>query len=174
VILGVMSDTHGNRALMERVARQLLGTHRAEILIHLGDDFDDAKALAAWVPELRMVPGLWCREYRDRSVPSVWVETFADVPVACAHADHDLPAHAAKARLAMHGHSHVAMVEERGRTIWLNPGHLKANVDRGQRASFATVSLEGDGIEITICEMDGAVRARHAFSKQAAANGPTA
>lgn len=174
MILGVLSDTHGNRALMERAARQLLDTHRAAILIHLGDDFDDAVALAAWAPEVRMVPGLWCREYRDRAVPSVWVESFAGVPVACAHADHDLPSHAAKARIAMHGHTHVAMVEERGNTIWLNPGHLKAGVDRGQRASFAAVAIEGDDIAIEICEIDGAVRARRAFPKCAAANGSTA
>lgn len=163
MILGVLSDTHGNRAMMDRAARHLLDAHRADVIIHLGDNFDDARALAAWVPEVRAVPGLWCREYRDRSVPVVWTETFAGVPVACAHADHDLAPHASAARIAMHGHTHVAGVVERAGTIWLNPGHLKSDMDRGQRPSYAVVAIAGNALEISVCGLDGATRLRRAY-----------
>jgi putative phosphoesterase len=172
VILGVLSDTHGNRAYMERAARRLLDTHRADTLIHLGDNYDDAEALAAWAPAVRMVPGLWCKEYRSRAVPSVLVETFAGVTVACAHADHDLTAHLTGVRVAMHGHTHIARVEERGSVIWLNPGHLKAPMDRGERPSYAVLTLDDAGIRIALHEMTGGQRAAFAFPASAATQEP--
>ena len=41
MILGVMSDTHGNTPLMLQAADRLCSEHGAEHLIHLVDNWED-------------------------------------------------------------------------------------------------------------------------------------
>jgi putative phosphoesterase len=158
MILGVMSDTHGNRSFLQAAAQALLTTHRADVLVHLGDNYDDGEALAALAPEVRLVPGLWCSQYRDGRVKNVVSESFGPLRTAYAHADHDLPTAAATARLALFGHTHVACIEPRGNTVWVNPGHLKARTDRAQPASYATIAIDEEHFDVSIFEFSGALR----------------
>lgn len=163
MILGVLSDTHGNRRFLEAAARTLLTTHRADILVHLGDNYDDGEALAALAPEVRLVPGLWCAQYRDGRVKNVVTESFGPLRTAYAHADHDLAGAAAGARVALFGHTHVACIESRVKTIWVNPGHLKAPTDRGQPASYATITIHQEQFDVSIFEFSGALRKSKQF-----------
>lgn len=163
MILGVLSDTHGNRSFMEAAAHALVATHRSDVLLHLGDNYDDGEALARLAPEVRLVPGLWCDAYRNGAIQNVVSETFGALRIAYAHADHDLMRVAASARLALFGHTHVACIEPRDGTVWVNPGHLKARIDRSQRASYATVVIEDAAFEVSIFEFSGALRQRARF-----------
>lgn len=163
MILGVMSDTHGNRSFMEAAAHALVSTHRTDVLIHLGDNYDDGQALARLAPDVRLVPGLWCDAYRNGAIRNVVTESFGALRIAYAHADHDLMGAAASARLALFGHTHIACIEPRDGTVWANPGHLKARIDRNQRASYATVAIEDDAFEVAIFEFGGALRQRASF-----------
>ena len=47
MIIGVMSDTHGNLAYMQRAANIMVRDFGAEALVHLGDDYDDAMRMDA-------------------------------------------------------------------------------------------------------------------------------
>ena len=85
-----MGDTHGNRRLMFRVAKLMAGRLGAEVIYHLGDDYEDAEALASAGHMVRMVPGLWCAAYGDGRVPKRLVDEADGVTVACAHAEKDL------------------------------------------------------------------------------------
>lgn len=163
MILGVISDTHGNRSFMEAAAHALLATHQSDVLLHLGDNYDDGEALARLAPEVRLVPGLWCDAYRDGAIRNVVSESFGALRIAYAHADHDLMGAAAAARLALFGHTHVACIEPRAGTVWVNPGHLKARIDRGQRASYATVRIDDATFEVSIFEFTGALRQRACY-----------
>ena len=145
MILGVMSDTHGNLDLMRRAAEQmrLLG---AEVLYHLGDDYRDAEELVAEGFVVRQVPGLWCPEYQDSRILHCFVDCYDGVDVACAHADRDLRHQERAAAIVMTGHTHTAQVVMLGRSLYVNPGHLKAPMSRDEPASFATVTIEAQNV----------------------------
>ncbi len=163
MIIGVMSDTHGNRKLMHRVAAQMAASHRAALIFHLGDDYGDGEELDRTGLETCIIPGLWCSEYGQLSVPNKRIETFDGVSFACAHADKDLAAREFAADVIMTGHTHVAQIEKRGGSIYLNPGHLKSDFDRGQHPSYAIVQIRPEILDVAIHEIGGAVRASESF-----------
>lgn len=159
MILGVMSDTHGNLELMRAVVRTMVGPLRADVLFHLGDDYTDPEEFEYSGHDLRRVPGLWCSAYQDGYTPKRLVEEFDGVRVACAHADKDLRHVERAAAVILVGHTHVANVAHLGRSLYVNPGHLKAPVSRGERASFAMVQIASDEVHVRIHEaLDGTLR----------------
>ena len=85
MLLGVMSDTHGNSRLMHAVAEKLVEDHQVESIVHLGDTYSDAEELqmAGW--PVRMVPGLWCPEYHSSRVRRYLFERVQEVAWAAAH-----------------------------------------------------------------------------------------
>ncbi len=158
MILGVMSDTHGNRALMHRAAEWLVREAGAEVIYHLGDDYPDVQELQDSGYPVRGVPGLWCKEYHQPNIPNVLVETVEGMTVACAHADQDLRGAAARAALQLTGHTHKAVIRSGSKFIRLNPGHLKAELSRGERASFAVIEITPEVLRLAIHELDGTIR----------------
>jgi len=157
MILGVMSDTHGNTGLMLSVAASMSGLFSVKIIFHLGDDYRDAIELTQAGYEVRMVPGLWCPEYRDARIPRRIRETFDGVTVACAHADKDLRHVERAADIVTTGHTHTSNLTLLGKTLYLNPGHLAARTNRGQPASYAIIQITPD--EITAAIRDAATDA---------------
>ena len=99
MILGVMSDTHGNLALMFRAADLLRDRFGASVLAHLGDDWEDAEVLAAAAPEVWAVPGLWCDAFRDWRIPNARRETADGLVVALAHDEGTLARESAGAHI---------------------------------------------------------------------------
>lgn len=164
MILGVMSDTHGNALLMNQVAAVLKDRFGAAIIIHAGDNYEDGQALEWAGYSVRRVPGLSCDAYFN-GAPRTFVEDFDGVTVACAHADHDLRARERAAAVVITGHTHVASLERLGRSLYLNPGHLKSSFDRGRRPSFAVVRIGETEVHASIHETDGALRAELRVSR---------
>ncbi|MEA3365790.1 MAG: YfcE family phosphodiesterase, partial [Candidatus Hydrogenedentes bacterium] len=154
MIIAVMSDTHGNRSLMFQ-AVEVMKQLGATLFFHLGDDYADAEELAMTEPEVRMVPGLWCRAYRDARVPNRIVEEVDGLAIAAVHAAKDLRQTEYSADIVLTGHTHEAAIERIGHTIYLNPGHLKGPESRGQRPSFALITLSDDAIHAAIHELTG-------------------
>jgi predicted phosphodiesterase len=133
VIIGVISDTHGNMKLAHAAADRIRGVEKADLLLHLGDNYPDAEELGVAGHPIRMVPGLWCAQYRDHRVPKTIVDTLMASAFAMLHADQDLGPRERAAALIMSGHTHVAKIEPSGKHVYMNPGHLKSMIDRGQR-----------------------------------------
>ncbi|NLV41948.1 MAG: metallophosphoesterase family protein [Candidatus Hydrogenedentes bacterium] len=167
MILGVLSDTHGNLALMFRAADLLRDRFGASVLAHLGDDWDDALALAAAAPEVWAVPGLWCDAFHDWRIPNARRETADGLVVAMAHDEGTLAQESAGAHLLLSGHTHTARIAPDGGALRVNPGHLKAPRDRGQAASFAVVDIRPDRVVCTICGLDGATLLRGGLPRKA-------
>lgn len=159
-----MSDTHGNRVLMHRIADGMVAAG-AEIIYHLGDDYEDAEELRMAGHHVIVVPGLWCEAYRSNRAPKTSIEHFGWLTVACAHSPDDLRGPERRASLIMHGHTHRAMLEQRRGAVWLNPGHLKRPYDRGQDASYAMVSREENALSCRIHELDGTIRVEQRFDR---------
>lgn len=164
MIIGVISDTHGNMKLAHAAADRLRTEERVDLLLHLGDNYPDAEELGYAGHPMRMVPGLWCAEYRDPRLKTI-VDDFDGVKMALAHADQDFGPREHTAVILMSGHTHVAKIEPRGTKVFLNPGHLKSNFDRGQRPSYAVIETSADGVRISIKELDGSLRLSRAFSR---------
>ncbi|HEX72046.1 MAG TPA: hypothetical protein ENN65_01885 [Candidatus Hydrogenedentes bacterium] len=165
MILGVISDTHGNLAMMQDVATALTQEHGAELILHLGDDYADALALRDAGFPVRMAPGLWCPEYRNPRVPKLIMETFEGVTIACCHADQDLRGPARQAAIIAMGHTHTAEIRRVGRTVFFNPGHLKAAAHRGRPASYGLIQIDADQIILAIFGLDGRVRLEENYLK---------
>jgi len=141
MIAGVLSDSHGNLELMLAVADTMTAQHGAECIFHLGDDYADAVFLERNGYDVRKVPGLWCPEYRDSRIPKRLVEQIEGVTVACAHADKDLRAVERAADVVMTGHTHAPRIELLGKTLHVNPGHVKGLESRGHAASYAVLEI---------------------------------
>jgi len=158
MILGVMSDTHGNRKLMHQVANLMTDRLRVDVILHLGDDYPDAQELAMTGAQVRMVPGLWCDAYQNGRIPKRLVENFDGVNVAMAHADKDLRFTERAAAIILTGHTHTGVIHRIGPCIYMNPGHLKAEHDRNEDASFGTITIESDTVHCAIHELNGEIR----------------
>ena len=165
MIIGVMSDTHGNCGMMHCAAEHMTEEIKVDLIFHLGDDYGDGEELSLCGVETRIIPGLWCGEYQDPSVPNMLVETFSGVTLSCAHAEQDLTGRERGADIVMTGHTHVAKIAQSGDVINLNPGHLKSSFDRGQNPSYAVIHIEEDGIEIAVNELNGDVRLKKHFAR---------
>ena len=171
VVIGIMSDTHGNTGLMFRAADAMTDTWNASVIIHLGDDYADAQSLAYAGHDVRSVPGLWCDAYRDPSIPKQRVEAFDGVSVGFAHADKDLRYTERAASIVLVGHTHHAALEHIGRTLHMNPGHLAKSTSRGHTASYAVLDIQEDRVDARIVELSGRVRSELSVSRDRLADG---
>jgi len=152
-----MSDTHGNTLWMFEVAEAMEADFGAQVIFHLGDDYEDAETLAAAGYDVRMVPGLWCRAYADGRTPKRLYETFDGVSIVCAHSEKDLRKADRSAGVVLTGHTHEARIELIGKSLYVNPGHLKGARSRGRPPSYAVVVIEPGAVRASIHGLDGTV-----------------
>lgn len=155
MILGVLSDTHGNRLLMYRAVDLLMQRLGAGHLIHLGDDWEDYEELDHLGYPVTGVPGLWCRAYHDRRIPKMRLDIFGGAHVAYAHDITVLGAVGIQADLLLSGHTHRANIETRQGVPHMNPGHLKNGRDRGQEATCGLVCIDGSRLTLAIYNLEG-------------------
>lgn len=165
MILGVMSDTHGNRRLMHRVADLMTGQLNVELIFHLGDDYTDGEELQLSGHEVRIVPGLWCEDYKSGRVAKCLVEEIDGLTIVCAHADADVIIPPDGAAIILTGHTHRACIELVGRSLHVDPGHLRGPRDRKQPPSFATVNIGAEDVRASIHELAGAIRLEKTVSR---------
>lgn len=155
MIIGVLSDTHGNLPLMLAVAEAAIKIFHAGRIFHLGDDHADAEVLRDAEYTVTAVPGLWCPEYHHPHIPKRLVEDFDGVTLVAVHAAKDLLPQDYDADLILTGHTHRATIERVGKALHVNPGHLKATDRTGVPPSFAIVRIEPHEIGASLHEVDG-------------------
>ena len=165
MILGVMSDTHGNVRLMHRVADLLSQKFSAEIIIHLGDDYADAGQLEMAGYAVWAVPGLWCPEYHSYRVPKARVETVLGRRIGFAHSERDIDLVRPGTDLLLTGHTHAARITLEQGAVSMNPGHLRRPTDRGEHASFGLITLSGQETLCAIHEADGNLRLQRRYER---------
>ena len=157
----VMSDTHGNLSMIEK----MLGVAKEnDLVIHLGDNYDDAYLfIQEHIPTIR-VPGTWGAEYQNVMIENRRFETFSDIKFFLTHTPtkdvHDLSTDIDPHQVLInqdcdifcHGHTHHPNIQKMGSVVILNPGHLKADYDRGFPASFAQIKIDSNGVELLLIE----------------------
>ncbi|OQB39406.1 MAG: phosphodiesterase [Candidatus Hydrogenedentes bacterium ADurb.Bin179] len=163
MILGVLSDTHGNLPLMRSAAAMLTKQLGATQLIHLGDDWEDKEDLDNLGYFVSGVPGLWCDAYRDPHIPRVRLDVFDGLAVAYAHDRKELQSISGRVGLLLSGHTHQSVIDEVGGVPHMNPGHLSRRRGRGQETTFGRVAIKVDRFILSIYGLDGEVHASRTF-----------
>lgn len=142
--IGVVSDTHRNTTLLGDVAEWLCRRQSVSMICHLGDEYEDVAGLAELYVDILQVPGIYHPGYRDGSIPAKAVETIQGLRVLLVHSvDKDLSENEAMAAdIILHGHTHEAKLKADDGRLYMNPGHLKADMDKHFPASFGILDIQ--------------------------------
>ena len=158
MLLGVLSDSHGNVEALQDVADHFMKAG-VDLVLHLGDDYLDILFFEAANLKVLAVPGLYCPEYRDPAIPNRRIETLAGVKIMMTHSpeiskfdqpgdldpgDHD------QVDIILYGHTHIPSIQEKDGILRVNPGHLKAYDRRGYPLSYALMHLTPPTVDVQI------------------------
>lgn len=151
----VLSDSHGNIANMVQAVEQ----SNPRIIFHLGDCWRDAEALHEHFPNLSLeqVPGN-C-DFRP-DLPTEKLLFVEDSRVLLCHGHTygvksslltaGFAAEEQQLDLFLFGHTHIPMVDKRGRTTFLNPGSIG---DR-RRPTYGVITVEGEKLDARTALLD--------------------
>ncbi len=161
MVLGILSDTHGNVEAIQEVIRRFLAA-KVDLVLHLGDDYLDMLFFEAANLPVIAVPGLYCPEYRDPTILNRRIENLSDVRILLTHTPEvskfdqpgDLdPQGNAPVDIVLYGHTHIPNIQEREGVLWVNPGHLKAFDRRGHILSYALMNLTPPRVDVRILSL---------------------
>ncbi len=170
--IGIMSDSHGNIEYVRKAAEYVMEAE-VDYIIHLGDDYYDARILDILPVNVIKVPGVYEAVYQDASVPNRLVENIAGLRILITHTKdshrNDLPHDkmpeeyiaSRKVDIVLFGHSHSFCAKLEGGILMVNPGHLKTEDKRGE-ATFALVDINKD-VTVTILNMKQEVKLEASF-----------
>jgi putative phosphoesterase len=157
----VISDTHEDMATMRMVLDYLKNT-RVDMVIHLGDYYNDSDLLEKEGYPLIKVPGTWDPHYYDRDVPNRKFIDVAGWKVFLTHTpeshyndlDDDLKPemilHRGETDLFLYGHTHRAEIKRRKGVIMINPGHMSCDEHRGCPLTFALLDIHKEDISVSL------------------------
>ncbi|MFH1830901.1 MAG: YfcE family phosphodiesterase [Pseudomonadota bacterium] len=181
MLIGVMSDTHGNLNYMQRAAYLMVYEFGVEAIIHLGDDYADAIKMDTHGRVLFAVPGMFEKAWNDKNIPHRLIKEFGGIVFMLSHTPardkHDKggdinPARALSdygADVLLHGHTHIhRLIGSEDGLILICPGQLKAEKDRGFPAGFAIIDAKRPNLYVRFVDLYGKVlEEQHARVKHA-------
>jgi putative phosphoesterase len=160
--IGVMSDSHGEVANVREAGAFLAGELNVDLIVHLGDDEEDADALRELGPEVIVIPGVFSERYKDPAVANRARTEFGPWRVLLSHTGeahkNDLPedpdpqalVDRREVDLLLHGHTHTPYIASKNGVAIVSPGHLRAWDTKGHDASFACLEVRGRELEVTV------------------------
>jgi len=159
VKIGVVSDTHRNTAMLSAVVEWLTTRQGISLLCHCGDDYGDLRALADSYLDVLQVPGIYDSGYRDGSIPAKVAETVQGLRLLLVHSrEKDLTeAEESAADIVLHGHTHRHELVSRDGRLVMNPGHLKAEIDKQAPATFGCLDIQDRSVTAVIYNLKHAV-----------------
>jgi uncharacterized protein len=159
--LAIFSDTHGNKEYVQLFLNKIKHKH-IDMVLHLGDNYDDADPVIDEGYPLIRVPGTWTSFYMNKMIDNRRYEEFEGWRFFLTHTptrhyndlqedeDPRLVIEERKADVFLHGHTHKPKAEMENGVLVINPGHMKEPFDRGYAPSFAVLELSKASIEVTI------------------------
>jgi len=160
----VLSDTHEDMSTM-RMVLDYLKDIRVDMVIHLGDYYNDTDILEKEGYPLIKVPGTWDPHYYDREVPNRRFIEVAGWKIFLTHtpeshyndlADDLKPEaimHNGQADLFLYGHTHLAEIKRRKGVIMINPGHMSCDEHRGCPLTFALLDINAQSISASLWQL---------------------
>ena len=133
----VVSDTHRNYEMLQQVIDSNL---HVGVIIHLGDNYEDLDSCVynRRGRKVYRVPGLFHPEYRNGILPHVLEFEIEGRKFIIAHSPDDLD-HSADVLLFGHTHNWECSNSIFGKLF--NPGHLRAQKDKGRIATYGIITL---------------------------------
>jgi len=152
----IISDTHKNQVLLRKAFSQEDGiTH----IFHLGDNYNDLDTNLDLIEnkEVFKVPGIYHPGYRNGSIKSSKVVSINNWNFTLIHDLQELKSEPSGSSIVFHGHTHQADFTKVKDIHYINPGHLKDEVDRNRMASYLVVEVDKDKLEFNFKYLDGNV-----------------
>lgn len=149
-----MSDSHHNYRLMEQV---LSSESEVTHMIHLGDEHDDLDHFPEFTENVSVygVPGLYHREYLEKTMKRRITFVIDGFKFQAVHAPEELDYSDNSINFYCHGHTHRPLIEGGHGRYLLNPGHLKALIDRNHPASYLLMEITNIGVSIFLKQYNG-------------------
>lgn len=160
----VLSDTHDDMATM-RMVLDYLKDVRVDMVIHLGDYYNDTDILEKEGYPLIKVPGTWDPHYYDREVPNRRFIEVAGWKIFLTHTPEshyndladdlkpEMIMHNGQADLFLYGHTHRAEIKRRQGVIMINPGHMSCDEHRGCPLTFALLEINEKIISASLWQL---------------------
>lgn len=163
--IGVVSDSHGYVDNLRRAVKAMTEAG-VEVIVHLGDDYDDVKVLSDQQgASIIQVPGVFSTYYQEPGIPNRLIEEWEGVQVLVTHTPeahkHDRPndlkpeevVARGEIRMVLSGHSHIPAVKDEGGIIWVNPGHLKDDDKKGYPPTYALLEVSGNAVRVRVIDL---------------------
>jgi len=162
--VGVLSDSHGELGNLRKAAKIL--ANQTDLIVHLGDDWDDCRVLEEMGSKFIRVPGVFSSYYQDPQIPNRRIEDFEGWKVLLTHSPsshkNDLPQDedpedivaAGRVDVVLYGHTHIPKIEELHGTLWVNPGHLKSEDRKRHPPSYALLDFQPEGVQAKIIGLE--------------------
>jgi uncharacterized protein len=153
--IGIVSDTHRNSELLDKVVHWLVHRQHISTLYHLGDDFDDVTTLADQFSEVVQVPGVYDERYRNGTLPAKIFETILGINILLIHSiDKDLCTEdISRSDIILHGHTHRNELRLDDGKLFFNPGHLKGKLDKNMPPSFGILDIQDREVVASIYDL---------------------
>ncbi len=148
----IVSDTHNNISLFKKV----LANNKFDMLFHLGDYYDDPhKAdFAKYGKSFHRVPGIYHPGYLDHSLDGIETLDLSGFRISLVHSIDDINFTKVANQLIFYGHTHIQRLHKFDSNILINPGHLKARIDREQPASYIIMTFKDLEVLIEMYEVE--------------------
>lgn len=159
-----ISDTHEDFATI-RLLLNYLKNRPFDLVIHLGDYYNDTGLLENAGHPLIKVPGTWDPHYYDPNVPNRRFIDVAGWKLFLTHTPeshyNDLPddpkpemiLHGGQTDLFLFGHTHRAEIGRRNGVIMVNPGHMSCDEHRGCPLTFALLEMQAESISVSLRQL---------------------
>ena len=152
----ILSDTHGNYLLAVKALEE---TGQVDRIIHLGDEYEDARMIEAIIGSpLIKVPGNCDLGVEDAR--NITVE-FDGIRIFMTHGDRyqvksglarlHKKATAEQAGIVLYGHTHVAAITDIDGILFVNPGCLGYNCSA---PSYAILTITHGKVAAEICPIN--------------------
>jgi putative phosphoesterase len=157
----VISDTHQNIINLTKFAALIKNTS-FDMLIHLGDNYDDADIFLNQNFQLIRVPGVYSSFYQN---PYIENRQLIELKGWKFFLSHTITSHAndlsndlkpeqviaqKQCDIFLSGHTHIPLINQENQIVFLNPGQLKNLEEKGHPATYAQINLTKSKIEIKI------------------------
>lgn len=144
----VLSDSHGNIPAMVWAVEKA----KPEMILHLGDCWRDAENLHGRFPKIPLVQVPGNCDFRSKETQEKVIEIEGVRILLCHGHTYGVKQSLTRAGLAaeerdldvfLFGHTHRAMVERRGKTLFMNPG----SIGEPFRASYGILTIAEGAVE---------------------------
>lgn len=158
----VVSDSHGNTQLLH----EIVGRNRTcDLVIHLGDNASDGNEVMRDFPTVAYlaVTGNCDMGFALNNLNSEGSFAAEGHRIFYTHGHkynvnfgNDVLVYQAKmknADIALYGHTHVALAEEKGGVLVINPGSISLPRD-GSCGTYCIIEIKGKDVKYKICEVE--------------------